>query len=57
MHYIPNTPTISKKQRPLKEVLMTRCRRAHHALNDNTATRMQGNSKSAWKPYVSDCQD
>ncbi|WP_299717503.1 hypothetical protein [Tardiphaga sp.] len=36
MHYISNTPTNSKKQCPLKEVLMTSWRRSPYALRDNS---------------------
>jgi hypothetical protein len=56
MHCIPNTPTRSKKQRPLKEVLTRRSESVRSDdIGDNT-TRSQADAKIVATIGVDACQ-
>ncbi len=50
MHFIPNTPTISKNSLPLKEVLMSATRHFPHGLSHNLKSGMRGGARNARKP-------
>jgi hypothetical protein len=56
MHCIPNTPTRSKKQRPLKEVLTRRSESVRSDDIGDTTTRSHANAKSAATIDIGICQ-